>query len=177
MKTKIVTKLIRFYLFIFFLNILFNNCVIGQTKNYISPKYNYSIDIPINFKKEQPRSINNDLLFIEQPGNSINMIVVKRDFQTKTPHELSKDIFYSMFVDTDPNVKIFDDSKIMVNGIKIYKYVKTMTFKGNPDKLNQVSFIYYNGNFQFILTLTCATKEYDKYKTKFDAVGKSLKFK
>ena len=147
----------------------------AQTKHYKSSNYKYSIDIPISFIKSTPRSIYNDLIFIEKTA-SIIMIVYKHDLKIKTPHDLTKEFFYNIDVKNDPNVKIFDDQKIIVNGIKAYKYVTTMKYAGTPDKLNQVCFVYFYGDMEYILTMTCATKYYDKYKAKYDAVGKSVKF-
>ena len=159
-----------------FFSLTFNS-IYGQTQNYHSSKYNYSIDIPNSFQKGQSRSLNNDLLFSDISGASINMIVVPHDPQIKSPHELSKEMFYSIFRDIDPNVKIFDDQKIVINEKKVFKHVRTIKFKDTPDQLNQVCFTYFDGDKQFILTLACATFDYQKYKTKFDAVGKSVKFK
>ena len=160
-------------IFLLFLALSLNS--LAQSKHYESSKYNYSIDIPVTFIISPPRSTNNDLLFIENTA-SINMVVVKRDYITKSPHDLTKEFFYSIFSKNDPSVKIFDEQKIIVNGLKVYKFVRTMKLDGSNILLTYVCFVYYKGDMQYLLTSTCGNNEYDNYKAKFNAVGKSVKF-
>lgn len=153
-----------------------HNYSFGQSVEYSSSKYDYTIDVPISFTQSKPNSLNGDLLFHEKNGTSINMVVIKRDFRTNSPHELSAQIFYNIFRNVDPNIKIFDTEKLTINDKKVFKHVRTLKFPANPNKLNQVCFTYYNGNLQYVLTLTCATNLYRNYNDLFNKVGRSIKF-
>jgi len=179
LKLRIFNLTRDFILFFLLLNSIYN-CAFGQTQNYKSPNYNYSIDIPTSFKKKLPTSTNCDLFFSESTGASINMVVVKRDFKTQSPHELSKEMILDVFKTVDSTVKVFDDEKIIVDGKKCFKHVRTSKLINDAIQLNTylnyVCFTYYNGNMQYVLTLCCETKNYDKYNTVFDVVGKSVKF-
>lgn len=139
--------------------------------------FDYHLKIPSNFQRSSPNSPNGDFLYFDpNTGASITMIVVKRDYQTKSPHEITKSALYTALRTVDSSVAISDYEKIWVNGKPVLQHLANMKYADIPNRLNHLYFTYYDENLQYILTLSCAETDYLDYEQLYRKIGRSVKF-
>ncbi|RTL55967.1 MAG: hypothetical protein EKK39_02100 [Sphingobacteriales bacterium] len=148
---------------------------IGQPKKFYSNVYDYSIVITDDFQKGTPVTPHCDLLFKDNSGSSVSIIVKNRDFRTKSPHDLSMPFFKKIFSNIDRGVEIFGEEKLFIEDNKVYTYSMFIKFPDNNAVLYYKYFVYYDDNYEYVITMASKKELYDYYNYVFNQFGRSFK--
>ena len=163
------------YLFAIVSLVLFHTSSLSQPKTYKSEVYDYSIDITDDFEQSTPVTPHCDLLFKDNAGSSVSIIVRNRDFRTKSPHDLSMQMFRNIFNNIDRDVEIFGQQKLVINGRNVYTYSMFIKLPDNEAVLYYKYYVYYDANYQYVITMASKKELYSHYKSVFDRFGRSFK--
>lgn len=143
------------------------------TESYISPKYGYSINIPLRFSFEEPIGRNIDLRLANENGCSFTVNVSERlnEEYSINAHDYSQQFMESIMRPSHPNFKIHQSEKVIIDGEKAFMYTYS-----NNDGLTAIGCYIFHGDKVYLLTGTSPTKYFDSNRDTFSNSIKSLIF-
>lgn len=165
---------------IFFTGLLLITALFGQTQasKFLSSNYNYSINIPDNFKVKRAQGIHIDFKVGDQSGSSITVNVSQRLPEEKVinAHDYSRTYFQTIFNQSPIKYVISQTEKIIIDNIKTFLiYYRYPTDHGV--NLKTIQAYLFVGNNAYVITTTADEQHYDAYKNQFLETIKSIKFK
>lgn len=142
-------------------------------QNYISPKYTYHINIPLDFVIEKAIGKNIDLKLVNEIGCSFTVNVTERlsEEYSINAHDYSKDIMESIMRPKFPNFRIHEADKVYIDGERSFLYIYS-----NNDGLTAIGCYIFHNDKVYVLTGTSPERYFDSYRELFLNSIMSLKF-
>lgn len=155
------------------LTILFVNYR-GQTSKAYSKKYNYSIDIPINFTQVSATSKNVDMKFSDGNGNGIILNVSPRLPEEKglNVNNFTKEYFEQGIKPSNPTFQVLSTEKIKIDGESAF----IMIFTASAYGIKSMECYMFRGDIAFVITTSSAIDNFGKHQELFHNTILSLKF-
>jgi hypothetical protein len=148
-----------------------------QTSKFQSSKYNYSINIPADFKEKPAQGIHIDFKVADQFGSSITVNVSQRLPEEKgiNAHDYSRDYFQTIFNQSSIKYVISQTEKIIIDKTKTFLIYYSYPANHGVN-LKVIQAYLFVGNNAYLITATTDENHYNHYKNTFLQTIKSIKF-
>lgn len=147
------------------------------TANMNAGKLNYTVKIPDGWTTEHVTRHNVDYYYLyaprttDDPNTNINIV-------TEHMQGLELPVYKAKAIDAIkrviPGTVILEEGDVKAKGLKGIWFTYTMTIQGVDASL--VCYIYPKNGIAYIITAGTQTKDAARYRSTFDAVGRSFKF-